>query len=85
MISEYNRKIFKDCFNISALLNDRKLVNVFLKLWSKISIKSIIENKKYKPPTHCEEDRHKISPWSICLILSKIVKPVEVKPEIDSK
>ena len=32
VISEYNRKIFKDCFNVSALLKDRKLVNVFLKL-----------------------------------------------------
>ena len=46
VIREYKRKIFKDCFNVSALLNDIKLVKDFLKLWSKISIKTIIENKK---------------------------------------
>ena len=46
VINEYKKKIFKDCFNISALLKDIKLVKDFLKLWSKISIKSIIENKK---------------------------------------
>ena len=46
VINEYNRKIFKDCFKVSALLNDIKLVKDFLKLWSKISIRSIIENRK---------------------------------------
>jgi len=46
VIDEYKRKIFRDCFNVSALLKDIKLVKDFLKLWSKISIKSIIENKK---------------------------------------
>ena len=46
VINEYKRKIFNDCFKVSALLKDIKFVNVFLKLWSKISIKSIIENKK---------------------------------------
>ena len=46
VINEYKRKIFNDCFKVSALLKDIKLVNDFLKLWSKISIKSIIENKK---------------------------------------
>ena len=46
VIDEYKRKIFNDCFNVSALLKDIKLVKDFLKLWSKISIKSIIENKK---------------------------------------
>tara|TARA_B100000787_G_scaffold35561_1_gene24777 strand:- start:81 stop:416 length:336 start_codon:yes stop_codon:yes gene_type:complete len=46
VIKEYKRKIFNDCFKISALLNDIKLVKDFLKLLSKISIKSIIENKK---------------------------------------
>ena len=30
--NEYNRKIFNDCFNVSALLKDIKLVNDFLKL-----------------------------------------------------
>jgi len=52
VIIEYKKKIFSDCFKVSALLNDIKLVKDFLKLWSKISIKSMIENKKYKPPTH---------------------------------
>ena len=46
VIEEYKRKIFNDCFKVSALLKDIKLVKDFLKLWSKISIKSIIENKK---------------------------------------
>jgi len=46
VIDEYKRKIFNDCFKVSALLKDIKLVRDFLKLWSKISIKSIIENKK---------------------------------------
>ena len=44
--NEYKKKIFKVCFKVSALLKDIKLVKDFLKLWSKISIKSIIENKK---------------------------------------
>ena len=52
VIDEYKRKIFKNCFKVSDLLKDIKLVNDFLKLWSKISIKSIIENRKYRPPTH---------------------------------
>ena len=30
--NEYSRKILKDCFNVSALLNDIKLVKDFLKL-----------------------------------------------------
>ena len=46
VITEYNRKIFNDCFNVSALLKDIKLVRDFLKLWSKISIKRIIEKRK---------------------------------------
>ena len=46
VIDEYKKKIFKDCFKVSALLKDIKFVNDFLKLWSKISIKSMIENKK---------------------------------------
>tara|TARA_B110000259_G_scaffold126181_1_gene142800 strand:- start:198 stop:437 length:240 start_codon:yes stop_codon:yes gene_type:complete len=32
VIKEYKRKIFSDCFKVSALLNDIKLVNDFLKL-----------------------------------------------------
>ena len=85
VINEYNKKILNDCFSVSALLKDIKLVKDFLKLLSKISIKIIIENKKYRPPTHCEEDLHKTNPWSICLIFSKIENPVEVKPETASK
>ena len=46
VIDVYKRKIFNDCFKVSALLKDIKLVSDFLKLWSKISIKTIIENKK---------------------------------------
>jgi len=46
VIDEYKKKIFRVCFKVSALLKDIKLVNDFLKLWSKISIKSIIENRK---------------------------------------
>ena len=32
VINEYKRKIFNDCFRVSALLNDIKLVKDFLKL-----------------------------------------------------
>ena len=32
VIAEYKKKIFSDCFKVSALLNDIKLVNDFLKL-----------------------------------------------------
>ena len=46
VINEYKRKIFKDCFKVSALLKDIKLVKDFLKLWSKISINNTIEDKK---------------------------------------
>ena len=58
--NEYKRKILNDCFKVSALLNDIKLVKDFLKLLSKISIRRIIENKKYSPPTHCDADLHRI-------------------------
>tara|TARA_B110000037_G_scaffold131327_1_gene149132 strand:- start:312 stop:626 length:315 start_codon:yes stop_codon:yes gene_type:complete len=34
VVSEYKRKILNDCFKVSALLKDIKLVNVFLKLRS---------------------------------------------------
>jgi len=46
VIDEYKRKILKDCFKVSALLNDIKLVKDFLKLLSKISINKIIEKRK---------------------------------------
>ena len=82
---EYNKKILTACLKISELLNEIKFVKVFLKLSSYMSIKKIIENKKYNPPIHWIDDLHKIKPWSICLIFSNIVNPVEVKPDIDSK
>ena len=81
----YKINILKDCFNVSDVLNDKKLVKVFFKLLSKMSINKIIENKKYKPPIHWDEDLHNIKLSSKCLILSKIVKPVEVNPERASK
>ena len=46
VIEEYNKNIFKDCFKVSALLNEIKFVKDFLKLLSKISINRMIENKK---------------------------------------
>ena len=52
---------------------------------SKISIRNIIEYKKYNPPIHCIEDLHNINPWSMCLIFSNTVNPVDVNPETDSK
>ena len=52
VIPEYKRKILIACFNISELSKEMKFVSVFLKLSSYISIKKIIENKKYKPPIH---------------------------------
>ena len=85
VIIEYSKKIFSDCFNVSALSKDIKFVKDFLKLLSKISIKRIMENKKYNPPIHWDEDLHKIKPWSMCLMFSKIVNPVEVNPDIASK
>ena len=82
---EYKKKILITCLKTSDWLKEIKLVNDFLKLSSYISIRKIIENKKYNPPIHWVEDLHKIRLWSIFLILSNIVKPVDVKPEIDSK
>jgi len=46
VMTEYNKKILKDCLNVSALLNDIKFVRDFLKLLSKISMSNIIENRK---------------------------------------
>ena len=34
VIAEYNKKILKACLGISELLNEKKFVNVFLKLSS---------------------------------------------------
>ena len=46
VIIEYNKKILRDCFKVSALSKDIKFVKDFLKLLSNISINKIIENKK---------------------------------------
>ena len=81
----YKINIFDDCFNVSEVLNDKKFVKDFLKLSSKMLINKMIENKKYNPPTHWDVDLHNIKLSSKCLMLSKMLNPVEVKPEIDSK
>ena len=56
----YKINIFDDCFNVSAVLKDKKFVKDFFKLVSKMLINKIIENKKYKPPSHWDEDLHNI-------------------------
>ena len=83
--SEYKINILKACLKVSDILKDKKLVKDFLIFSSNISINKINENRKYKPPIHCDDDLHKIKLSSRCLILSNIVKPVEVNPDIDSK
>ena len=83
--TEYNISTLEDCFKVSIVLNDKKLVKFFFKLTSKISIKSIIENKKYKPPIHWDDDLHNIKLSSKCLIFSNTENPVEVNPETASK
>ena len=50
-----------------------------------MSINKRIENKKYKPPIHCDEDLQMIRLSSRCFIFSNTVKPVDVKPDIASK
>jgi len=81
----YKINILDDCFKVSDVLNVKKFVKDFFKLLSKISINKIIENKKQRLPIHCDEDLHIIKLSSKCLIFSKIVNPVDVNPEIDSK
>ena len=56
----YKINIFEDCFKVSDKLNDKKFVKDFFKLLSKMSINKIIENKKYNPPSHWDEDLHNI-------------------------
>tara|TARA_B100000989_G_scaffold218655_1_gene166735 strand:+ start:983 stop:1384 length:402 start_codon:yes stop_codon:yes gene_type:complete len=81
----YTIPIFKHCLIVSLELKFIKFVKDFFKFLSKISINSIIDIKKYSPPSHCVEDLHNIKLSSKCLILLKIVNPVEVNPEILSK
>jgi hypothetical protein len=57
---KYKISILKDCLKVSDILNERKLVSDFLMFSSKTSINKIIENKKYRPPIHCDDDLHKI-------------------------
>jgi len=73
------------CLKVSVLLKEIKFVNDFFILLSNISINKIIENRKYNPPIHCEVDLHIIKLSLRCLILLKIVNPVEVNPDIASK
>ena len=82
---KYIKLILKDCFKVSPLLNDIKFVSDFFKLVSKISINNINEIKKYNPPIHWVEDLQIIKLWFKCFKFSNTVKPVEVKPETDSK
>ena len=81
----YKIKIFIDCLKVSEVLNDKKFVNGFFKFTSKISNINTIENKKYNPPIHWEVDLHNIKLSSRCFIFSKIVNPVDVKPDTPSK
>ena len=77
--------ILKHCLIVSLELKFIKLVNDFFKFSSKMSIKSIIDIKKYKPPSHCVDDLHNNKLSSRCLRLSNIVNPVDVKPDMASK
>ena len=77
--------ILIDCLSVSLVLKFIKFVRDFFKLLSKISISKIIEIKKYKPPNHCVVERHSIKLSFKCLRFSKIVNPVDVKPETASK
>lgn len=83
--NEYRISILKVCLKVSDILKDKKFVRDFFILSSNISINKINENKKYKPPTHCDDDLHKIKLSSKCFMLSNILKPVDVNPDIDSK
>ena len=83
--NKYIIPILKNCFIVSFELKFTKLVNDFFKFLSKISINSIIDIKKYRPPNHWVDDLHNIKLSSRCLILLKIVNPVDVKPDIASK
>lgn len=83
--NEYRISILKVCLKVSDILKDKKFVRDFFILSSNISINKINENKKYKPPNHCDDDLHKIKLSSKCFMLSNILKPVDVNPDIDSK
>ena len=83
--NEYKINILKVCLKVSDILKDKKFVKDFFMFSSNISINKINENKKYKPPTHWDDDLHKIKLSSKCFMLSNMLKPVDVNPDIDSK
>tara|TARA_B100001027_G_C16179373_1_gene290729 strand:+ start:118 stop:498 length:381 start_codon:yes stop_codon:yes gene_type:complete len=83
--TKYTILNLKHCFIVSLELKFIKFVNDFFKFLSNISINSIIDIKKYKPPIHCVDDLHNIKLSSKCLIFVNIVNPVVVNPEIASK
>ena len=82
--NEYKINILKFCLKVSDILKDKKFVKDFFIFSSNISINKISENKKYKPPTHCEDDLHKIKVGSKYFIFLKIENPVPVNPDTDS-
>ena len=83
--NKYTILILKHCFIVSLELKFIKFVRDFFKFLSKISIKSIIDIKKYRPPIHWVDDLHNIRLSSKCLILLNTVNPVDVNPDIASK
>ena len=66
------------------LPSPEKVKSFILKLNCLLEKIIIKKNKKYSPPIHCEEDRHKIKVGSRYLMFLKIENPVPVIPEIDS-
>ena len=82
---EYRISILKVCLKVSDILKDKKFVRDFFIFSSNISINKINENKKYKPPIHCDDDLHKIKVGSKYFMDFNVVNPVPVKPEMDSK
>ena len=83
--NKYIINILKYCFIVSVLSKEKKWDKDFLRLLSNISINKTIEKRKYKPPIHWDVDLHNIKLSSKCLIFSKIVNPVDVKPDTASK
>ena len=89
LVNEYAIKIFKTRFFILfeefKLPSPENVSSVILKLNFLLEKIKMRNKKKYKPPIHWEEERHKTNVGSKYLIFSKIEKPVPVKPDIDSK
>ena len=83
--NKYTILNLKHCLMVSLALKLIKFVKDFFKFLSKISIKRIIDIKKYRPPIHWVDDLHNIRLSSKCLILLNTVNPVDVNPDIASK